>query len=164
MSRIEQIKAFTLRKEEEKRAEDIKIINETTRLITAIQALKPRIDEIIEVGNACQKHNIPMHGKAWGGHEGYDTHQFYTNSWSHLVGFVGNPHFRTQPTITMLGINGGGANGKYDFRTDGMNVYEEHEDTKERILPTVYHMKKFLDKFDEFEREFYAYVDEVTQK
>ena len=161
-NRIEQIKAFTLRKEDEQREKDIKVINETTRLITAIQALKPRIDEIIEVGNACQTNNIPMSGQAWGGHEGYDTHQFYTNSWSHLVGFVGSSYWKKP--ITMLGIDGGGACGKYDFRTDGLDVYEEHEDTKEKVLPTIYHMKKFLEKFDEFEREFYAYIDSVTQK
>ena len=44
MNRIEQIKAFSLRKEEEQRAKDIEKINETTSLITEIQKLKPRID------------------------------------------------------------------------------------------------------------------------
>ena len=161
MNRIEQIKAFSLRKEEEQRVKDIEKINETTRLITEIQKLKPRIDEIIAVGNVCQENNIPMSGESWGGHQGYDTNQFYTNSWSHLVGFVGSSYWKTP--ITMLGINGGGACGNYDFRTDGMDVYEEHEETKEKVIPTIYHMKKFLEKFDEFEREFYAYVDKVTQ-
>ena len=116
-----------------------------------IRKLKPRIDELLEVGNACLEHKIPLTGGSWGGHEGYDTHQFFSNSWSHLVGFIGN---KNEP-ITQVGKIGGGACG-WNLTTDGVTINVSGD--IERVL------KYFLDDFDKFETEFYAYVDKVTGK
>lgn len=138
--------------------------NKTNALISEIQALKPRIDELIATGNACVQNNIPMTGHAFGMREGYDTNQFFTNSWSHLVGFVGNPD-RRPCHIEYLGINAGGACGSYDFRTDGERVFSVHEKKPTDVIaPSIEDMKHFLKRFDEFESSFYAYVDKVIQK
>lgn len=147
-----------------KRAAEEQTQNKINSLISQIQALKPRIDELIATGNACLQSNIPMTGSAFGMREGYDTNQFFTNSWSHLVGFVGNPH-RQPCHIEYLGINAGGACGSYDFRTDGDRVFSVHENEPGDITaPSIGYMERFLNCFEEFESSFYAYVDRVLEK
>ena len=96
--------------------------------------------------------------------ESYDTNQFFTNSWSHLVGFAGNPNVKPC-VIDYLGINGGGACGAYDFRTDGAKVFSVNENNPLDITsPSVGHMERFLKTFDSFESAFYAYVDKTIEK
>lgn len=133
-------------------------------LILKIRSLAPRIDELIATGNVCLQNKIPLTGQAFGMREGYDTNQFFTNSWSHLVGFVGNPHL--QPChIEFLGINGGGACGVYNFRTNGTDVFSVHENKpNDKTPPSIGHMERFLNSFDTFESSFYAYVDSVIDK
>lgn len=159
MNRIDNIKKFAQKKEAEKIAKEVAIQQQIEDYKKKIQTLKPRIVQLIEVGNACVKYGIPLTGQTWGGHEGYDTHQFYTNCWSHLVGFVDDKGL----AITYLGIDAGGACGCYDFRTNGDLIYDIHEQTKEIVEPSTYHLKHFLERFDEFESEFYKYVDNITQ-
>lgn len=158
-SRVDAIAKFSQRREDEKVAKEQEVQRQRAEYIRKIQSLKPRIDELLDVGNACLKHDIPLTGSAWGGHEGYDTHQFFTNCWSHLVGFVKN----RDNTITHLGIYAGGACGVYDFITDGIEVYDRHEQTREKAIPSIYHLKHFVEKFDEFESELYKYVDKVCK-
>ena len=156
MSRIDNIVNFAQKREEEKIAKDIALQQQIEDYKTQIIALKPRIDELLEVGNACLKHNIPLTGQAWGGHEGYDTHQFITNSWSHLLGFVSEYDQQTRKPLpfTQLGIYGGGA-CNYHLTTDGVTVAARRD--------AAYVLKRFVKEFDEFESEFYKYVDNVTK-
>lgn len=156
MSRIDNIANFAQEREEDQVAKEIAALQRIENYKKQIVALKPRIDEIIEVGNACLKHDIPLTGSAWGGHEGYDTHQFMTNSWSHLLGFVDAWENGKKKPITQLGIKGGGY-CYYNLETDGITVNVSGSET-EHVL------KRFVEEFDEFESEFYKYVDKVTQK
>jgi hypothetical protein len=155
MNRIDNITKFAQKKAEEKIAKE----NETMQRIEAykeqVRALKPRIDELLIVGNACLEHGIELDGRAWGGHEGYDTHQFFSNSWSHLTGFVREYDQTTRKIspLTKVGKLGGGA-CDWNLTTDGVNI---------NVSGGVeYVLKYFLDEFDEFETEFYKYVDKVT--
>ena len=157
-SRLDKINTYKSNEEFLKATAEQKLEKEAKSLVKQIKALKPRIDELIKTGNACVENGIKMTGQAYGGHEGYDTHQFYTNCWSHLVGFVGSRDSK----ITFLGIDAGGACGNWSFRTDGEKVYSIYG--KETQGPSVDDMKKFLNKFDEFESSFYAYVDKVIEK
>ena len=156
MSRIDNIANFAQKKEEEKVAKEMALQQRIEAYKAQILTLKPRIDELIAVGNACLEHNIPLTGEAWGGHQGYDTHQFITNSWSHLLGFVEkyDPTTRKRLPFTQLGIYGGGA-CNYHLTTDGVTI-----DVKQ---DAVYVLKRFVDEFDKFESEFYKYVDGITQ-
>ena len=147
MSRIDNIVNYAQKEEEKKITKEITTQQKIEDYKDRIRALKPRIDELIEVGNACAIHGIPLTGKEWGGHEGYDTHQFITNSWSHLLGFVGDKN------ITRLGIFGGGA-CNYNLTTDGENIEVSGE--------IYYILKRFIKEFDTFETEFYKYVDNLT--
>jgi hypothetical protein len=155
MNRVDNITKFAQKKAEEQIAKE----NETMQRIEAykeqIKALKPRIDELLMVGNACLEHGIKLEGKAWGGHEGYDTHQFISNSWSHLCGFISeyNQSARKHMPFTKVGKIGGGA-CNYNLTTDGVSINVSGD--------VEYVLKKFLDDFDTFETEFYNYVDKVT--
>ena len=147
-----------------KQAAEADLKNKTDHLILQIQKLEPRIKDLITTGNACLQSNIPLTGQAFGMRENYDTNQFITNSWSHLVGFVCNPRDQSS-SITFLGINGGGACGKYDFRTDGVRVFSVNEhDPSDVITPPTGVMERFLNRFNEFESSFYNYVDHVIEK
>lgn len=150
MSRIDNIKNFADKRDnelEQKKKDSLNRIEEYKR---HIRTLKPRIDELLEVGNACLEHGIPLTGSSWGGHEGYDTHQFISNGWSHLVGFISEGNNKP---FTKVGKIGGGA-CDWNLTTDGVDI--NIDGNVERVL------KLFLDDFDNFETEFYAYVDKVT--
>lgn len=148
MSRIDNIKKFAQKKEEEQINKENEVVRQIEECKEKIKSFKPRIYELIEVGNACLEHGIKLTGQAWGGHEGYDTHQFFTNSWSHLLGFVYDKN-----GINCLGIYGGGA-CNYNLKTDGNFIEVEGN--------VLYILKRFVNEFDEFETEFYRYVDKVT--
>ena len=152
MSRIDNIKNFANKKEMEemKRKEDS--LRRIEEYKAHIKTLKPRIDELLEVGNACLEYGISLTGSRWGGHEGYDTHQFISNGWSHLVGFVSDG--KNKP-FTKVGKIGGGA-CNWNLTTDGVNI--DVTGSVESVL------KYFIRDFDEFETEFYKYVDSVTNK
>lgn len=143
MSRIDNIKNYKTRIETE---EKIKVNEEKIRIEQykeKIRSLKPRIDELLETGKACSESGIPLIG---GCREGYDAHQFFTNGWSHLVGFYGN-------NFKYVGKKGGGA-CNYDLKTDGVEIIVSGD--------IEYVLKKFIDDFDKFETEFYNYVDKIT--
>ena len=156
MSRIDNIAKFAQKREEEKMSKEQLRLQQIEEYKERIKALRPRIDELLEVGNACLEHDIPLTGEAWGGHQGYDTHQFITNGWSHLLGFVQNRDMDTRKLLPFnkLGIWGGGC-CDYNLETDGIIVNALGSDT-------LYVLKRFVNEFDEFENEFYKYVDKVT--
>lgn len=142
---------------EKERQKEIETKNRFSAALTKIGGLKPRIDDLIKLANYAKDNGIDFNKRGWGGHEGYDTGMFYTNSWSHLVGFVdGKP-------ITMLGIDAGGACGDVDFRTNGVITFGLNRNTMAIEKPSLYHMETFIKKFDEFEREFYAYIKKVCK-
>lgn len=157
MNRIENIERFASEREKkevmEQRQKEIRIEEYKEK----IRSFKPRIDELIKVGNACLKNGIKLEGKEWGGHEGYDTHQFITNGWSHLLGFVGEKNHENRTEflpIKKLGIYGGGC-CYYNLETDGVTIDVSGKEAE-------YVLKRFVTEFDKFEKAFYEYVDKVT--
>ena len=129
------------------RQKEIETKNRFDIALAKIKELKPRIDDLIKLANYAKDNGINFD----------KTGMFYTNSWSHLVGFLyGNP-------ITMLGIDAGGACGDVDFRTNGEYTSGLNRKTMSIVEPRLYHMETFIKKFDEFEREFYAYIEKVCK-
>ena len=142
---------------EKERQKEIETKNRFDTALAKIKELKPRIDDLIKLANYAKDNGIDFNKREWGGHEGYDTGMFYTNSWSHLVGFVNrNP-------ITLLGIDAGGACGDIDFRTNGEHTFGLNRGNNTIVEPSLYHMENFIKKFDEFEREFYTYIEKVCK-
>ena len=101
---------------------------------------------------------IPLKGTGFGCKEGYDTHQFITNGWSHLLGFVDKSIAPQKLPFMYLGIQGGGFY-TYNLKTDGRTVYVSGSDGRDKI----HVLNRFVKEFDRFEKEFYAYVDSVTK-
>ena len=155
MSRVDNIVNFAQRREDEQTRKENAKLNRIEEYKNKIKALKPRIDELLKVGNACLTYGISLKGQAWGGHEGYDTHQFISNGWSHLCGFISEYDKVTGKDMpfTKVGKIGGGA-CDYNLTTDGLTINVSGD--------IEYVLKKFLDDFDTFEMEFYNYVDTVT--
>ena len=141
-----------IRENAKEERERIERENKYKDCIYNIKTLKPRIDDLIKLANYAKAKGINFNNKGWGSHEGYDTGMFYTNSWSHLVGFVNDV------PIIYLGINAGGACGSTSFRTNGEEVFG-YNDNKEIVKPLLGHMERFLNMFDTFESEFYAYIE-----
>ena len=152
MNRVDNIKKFANKRDIEQTQKKEDSLNRIEEYKAHIKTLKPRIDELLKVGNTCLEYGIELNGRSWGGHEGYDTHQFFSNSWSHLVGFINDG--KDKP-ITKVGKRGGGA-CNWELETNGIDI--EVSGNIERVL------KYFIDEFDEFETEFYKYVDKVTSE
>lgn len=147
------------------KAEKEKKLNDEKRSFEEkILSYKDRMYAMIEVAEFALKNGIPLTGSAWGGHEGYDTHQFFSNSWSHCLGFVKN-----SLGIFGIGIIAGGACGNVNLYFDGDEVYGEiaqrnYKTDKieyQQVDPPYNYLKRCANEFDEFEREFYAYIEKV---
>lgn len=149
ISRVDKLEKLAKQKEKEKvNTEELKL-QRIENYKEKIRELKPRIDELIEVGNSCLENKIPLTRSDCVSKESYETHQFISNSWSHLVGFIqGKP-------ITRVGKIGGGA-CDWNLTTDGVTI-EVSGDIE-------YVLKSFLDNFDTFETKFYEYVDRITEE
>lgn len=162
MSRIDNIANFAKKKEEEALTKELALQRQIELAKEQIKLLKPRIDELISVANACMEHGIEINARMnrMYGQDKWEEGTFVTNSISHKIGFV----TRRKMEITHMGINAGGACGSWDFRTDGENTFSADEDnpkiTKE---PLLHHCKEFLADFDKFEAEFYKYIDNLTK-
>ena len=153
MSRVDNIAKFAQKKEMEKAAKEMAIAQQIESYKEQIRALKPRIDELLAVGNACLKHNIPLETQS--SDQSYNTHQFISNSWSHLCGFIREYDQDTRRPLpfTKVGKIGGGA-CDWNLETDGVTI-----DVSGDALNVL---KRFVEGFDTFETEFYKYVDRIT--
>ena len=154
MNRVEAIERYAQRKEKEETKKKNATMDKVEAYKAQVRALQPRIAELIEVGNACLKHGIPLEYDGLGREESYENHQFISNGFSHLVGFIGEGKTALgRKPFKMVGKVGGGA-CDYNLATDGVTM--EVSGRVEDVL------KMFLDGFDKFETEFYKYVDSVT--
>lgn len=149
MSRIDNIKKYAQNKEIEQQKKENDSIKRIEEYKEKIKELKPRIDELLEVGNACLEHGIPLSAVS-DYRQSYETHQFISNGWSHLTGFISNG---PNKPFTKVGKRGGGA-CNWELETDGVTI--DIKGDAERVLSL------FLRDFDKFESKFYEYVDKVT--
>ena len=62
------------------RQKEIETKNRFDIALAKIKELKPRIDDLIKLANYAKDNGIDFNKRGWGGHEGYDTGMFYTNS------------------------------------------------------------------------------------
>ena len=60
MNRIDNIKNFAQKKVDEQAAKENSIIQQTAEYKQKILSLKPRIDELLKVGNACLEYGIEL--------------------------------------------------------------------------------------------------------
>lgn len=159
MSRIDNIKKYA--EQELNNAKNIAIQEQHTRetLIAQIQALKPRIAELIETAQACVENGIYLFGNE-NSRTGNVWHKigFIADHTYHKTGFLRSADEKKE--FVCMGILAGGACGNWNFATDGDVVRDYYRDETQE--PSLEHLQQFVDEFDDFEETFYAYVDKIT--
>lgn len=170
MSRIDNIKNYKQKCEEEKINQESKKQKEMEMYTEKIRALKSRIEELIAVANACLENGIEInksHKDMSQYSDKWEYGTFCTNCISHKIGFVWQyKDNKFINKIETMGIDGGGANGEHYLRTNGDFVISKvgrgyYDKCKE---PNLYQLKRFIETFDEFETAFYKYVDTIINK
>lgn len=155
--RLEKIKAYKNHIDmlEKERIDAVKIKYDL--LIDKVRALKPRISELIETANECLEYGIEINKYAINRNcYSYVQGTFVSNGMYHRVGFILNSGH-----ISYVGIINGGACGIYDFVTDGEKIAYVRQNSNDTRVPGIEDLEKFVNGFDEFEKQFYSYIDSL---
>lgn len=158
LSKIENYKTATTQKAEQER---IAAEHHRQRLLDQIQVMKPNIDNIITVAKAAQEAGIPLKVNSALVDATYENGDFFTDAWTHKVGFVPLMYMYNSPYG--VGFEGGGCCGDYDFFTDGLVICDRNRDNGHDREASTEHLEKFIERFPEFEKAFYDYIEKVTQ-
>lgn len=150
--RLDAIAAFAQRRDAEIVAKKKQAENREEFLKQTILGWSDRIQQLIDTANACISYGIPICHDYINGRN-YDDNYFRTDGCSHILGFEFNPHHPS--TITRIGKEGGGYD-HYNVYTDGKTITATGDDR-------LWALERFVEKFDEFETKFYAYVDKVCK-
>lgn len=176
MDRIAKIEAYAKARNEQEEQEAYNKRAHIAELLDTVRSFAPRMKELMRVGISMYENNIPF-GPLCNepGARDCDNRIFFSNGWSHKVGFIqasridGHIPGRTQHLPIGFGIEGGGCAG-YDltFNSDGVlewidkpfgapagvsgRPWSDH-DTR--------HLERFVADFDKFEADFYKYVDSL---
>lgn len=157
LNKIENYKAQTAQKAEQKR---IEAEHHRQRLLDQIRVMKPDIDNLIKVAKAAQEAGISISTAIPYKELTYENGHFTTDAMTHKVGFV-QVSVRDHAIIG-VGFEGGGCCGQYDFFTDGSTICDRNRDNGHDKEASTEHLEKFIEKFPEFERAFYDYIEKKT--
>lgn len=153
------------------RAEQERVATEHHRqkLLDQIRVMKPDIDNLIKVANAARGVGISLQVKFPDTNFTYENGDFMTDAITHKIGFIPIffpliPSSLLSEGIIGIGFEGGGCCGNYDFFTDGSVICDKNRDTKHDREASMEHLEKFIEKFPEFERAFYDYIEKVTSR
>ena len=143
------------------RAEQERVAAEHHRqsLLDRIRVMKPDIDNLVKVAKAAQEAGIPLKVGYMANHT-YENGDFFTDAMTHKVGFV--QASITSKEIIGVGFEAGGYCGVYDFFTDGVAIYDKKRDNGHDREASTEHLEKFIEKFPEFEKAFYNYIEKKT--
>ena len=142
---------------EKKIAENKRIERRKEECKQKIRDLQPRIVNAIKLCNYATSKGIKLTNTGFGCHEGYDTGFFFSNSWSHLVGFINSGSYE-MPFTNEMGIIKGGACGYIDFHTDGNDIYGFDTSIKKPVEPLLCDMERFVKAFDDFENALFEFI------
>lgn len=123
-------------------------------LVDEVRMYSEQIQNILTLANACDANGIkmPKDGKRYG----YE-HSFRAEGFYHHVGLI-----YTEGEYKYIGIENGGACGKYDFWTDGNRCYAVHEDNQTiKREARICDMQQFLEEFPQFEKAFLTWIDNM---
>lgn len=157
LGKIENYKTATAEKAEQER---VAAEHYRQNLLDQIRVMKPDIDNLIKVAEAAREAGIPIQVSFGHFDSSYEKGDFFTDAMTHKVGFV--PTSFNNKAIIGVGFEGGGYCGQYDFFTDGVAIYDRNRDNGFSREATTEHLKKFIEKFPEFEKAFYNYIEKVT--
>ena len=156
LNKIENYKTATAERAEQER---IAAEHHRQSLLDQIRVMKPDIDNLIKVAKAAQEAGIPLKVGYMANHT-YENGDFFTDAMTHKVGFV--PTSFNNKSIIGVGFEGGGCCGQYDFFTDGSVICDKNRDNGHDREASTEHLEKFIEKFPEFEKAFYDYIEKKT--
>ena len=142
---------------------------EQEKLIDEIQALQPRIEQILTIGNLCIENGINLRPGMFRKSCKYKNDCFETDGIHHQLGFYpnhyqGHPHYKCSH-YEYIGYDMGGACGNINFITNGDTVAStpDHSgfEIKGTSEPIVKHMKRFLRDFPKFEEAFENFIEKL---
>lgn len=143
------------------------LLKEKKELILKIINLSDRIDILLKLVNYCREKGLALPDNNVARDHGYGNgdYNFCADGIYHHVGFMElKYHNNDNYKCKFLGIYNGGYYGKYDFYTNGIKVFNVHEDTKEIVEPKISDMRRFLKEFDLFEKSFLSWVDSLDNE
>lgn len=159
--RLKKINEFATKKMQRRTQKELETKKEIEKYKKEIEKLLPRIKDLVTVANVCLQSNISIENKSINSMK-YKYGHFTADNWSHSIGFMadrtkGGFIFDRPTYVWGIGKLGGGcchynlivSNGEVDVAGD------EDSDIK-------YVLKSFIDGFDEFENEFYMYIDRLN--
>ncbi len=176
MDRIAKIEAYAKKRNEQMIQEAYNKQAHVAELLNTVRSFAPRMKELMKVGLSMYENNIPF-GPLCDepGARDCDDRIFFSNGWSHKVGFIqayrinGRTPGRTQHLPIGFGIIGGGCAGKdLTFNSDG--ELEWLNEPFGRLVvgrgglwsdTDIKNLEEFVAKFDKFEADFYEYADSL---
>ena len=144
------------------KAEQERVATEHYRkdLFDKVRELKPEINDLITIAKAAKEAGFTLRA-AFTVYPTYNNGDFFTDATTHKIGFVTSSFWNGK--IIGVGFEGGGCCGNYDFVTDGIAVFDRDRDDEHKTRDaSTEHLEKFIAKFLEFEKAFYAYIEKVT--
>ena len=157
LNKIENYKTATAERAEQER---IAAEHHRQSLLDQIRVMKPDIDNLIKVAETAREAGIPLLVSCDCFNPSYERGDFFTDAMTHKVGFV--PTSFTDKSIIGVGFEGGGCCGQYDFFTNGLVICDKNRDNGHDREASTEHLEKFIEKFPEFEKAFYDYIEKVT--
>ena len=157
LGKIENYKTATAERAEQER---IAAEHHRQNLLDQIRVMKPDIDNLIKVAETAREAGIPLLVSCDCFNPSYERGDFFTDAMTHKVGFV--PTSFTDKSIIGVGFEGGGCCGQYDFFTNGSVICDKNRDNGHDREASTEHLEKFIEKFPEFEKAFYDYIEKVT--
>ncbi len=157
LNKIENYKTQTAEKAEQER---VAAEHHRQSLLDQIRVMKPDIDNLIKVAETAREAGIPIEVSLGHFDSSYEMGDFFTDAITHKIGFV--PTSFNNKEIMGVGFEGGGCCGQYDFFTDGVAIYDRDRDNGFSREASTEHLEKFIERFPEFERVFYDYIEKKT--
>lgn len=123
-------------------------------LLTKVESFAPRMRELMKVARSLRANLIPL------------APQFVSEGIEHRIGFIVSGSFWHRETLNPegFGIIGGGAFGNdIQFNEDGKlcELVKDNGMPKSWTDSDSWNLNRFVSGFDEFERKFYEYVDNL---
>ena len=164
MTTAERINKIAERREildAQQRAIDCEKAKTIANLEKGIKTLAPRIKELIAVGEALLKNNIPF-GKVSGF---WNDEEFITNGITHELGFYFKYNKNNSPLLG-IGIKGGGCCG-HDLAVNANGEFVINIDPYEKVYEYngyndyCHKYEQFIEEFQGFENRVYQYVEKL---
>lgn len=157
LNKIEKYKAQTAERAEQER---IAAEHHRQSLLDRIRMMKPDIINLVIVVSRAIAAGIPIYVKSPCTNFTYENGDFMADEMTHKVGFISSSFIGGG--IIGVGFKGGGCCGQYDFFTNGSVICDKNRDKGHDREASTEHLEKFIEKFPEFERAFYDYIEKKT--